>query len=196
MPIALKWSALLASILVAAAFAAPSNEPSTQPAPSAPPKIGDTAPDFSLSTLDDRKISLAESIKHGPAVVVVLRGWPGYQCPICTKQVADLFVRAKDFVDADTNVILIYPGPADELKAHAREFTHDKALPAGFDLVIDPDYTFTNAWLLRWDAAGETAYPSSFVIAKDATVKFAKVSKSHGGRVSAGELVEAAKAAR
>jgi peroxiredoxin len=192
MPIAFKWTPLLTAFVVAAALGAPA----TQPTLTAPPKVGDVAPDFSLSTLEDTKISLADSLKNGPVVLVVLRGWPGYQCPICTKQVADLFVREKDFAAANAHVILVYPGPAEELKAHAKDFTHGDVLPAGFDLVIDPDYAFTNAWHLRWDAAGETAYPSSFVVDKESTVKFAKVSKSHGGRASAGELVEAAKQAR
>lgn len=176
--------------------AAPPTQPSTQPALTAPPAVGEAAPDFSLSTLDDRQVSLAESLKNGPVVVVVLRGWPGYQCPICTKQVADLLVRENDFADAKAKIILVYPGPAENLKAHAAEFTKEKLLPAGWELVIDPDYAFTNAWHLRWDTGGETAYPSSFVIATDSTVRFAKVSKSHGGRASAGELVNAVKAAQ
>ncbi|RPI83149.1 MAG: AhpC/TSA family protein, partial [Planctomycetaceae bacterium] len=39
-----------------------------------------------------------------------------------------------------------------------------KSLPDSFHLLIDPDYDFTTLYALRWDAKGETAYPSSFVI--------------------------------
>ena len=88
-------------------------------------------------------------------------------------------------------MVLVYPGPADKLKEHADEFAHGKGMPAGFNFLIDPDYTFTNQYGLRWDAKGETAYPSTFVIDRDATVRFAKVSKGHGDRASVGEVLKA-----
>ena len=56
---------------------------------------------------------------------------------------------------------------------------------------LDPDYKFTNAYHLRWDAKAETAYPSTFVIDAERKVQFAKVSKSHGDRASADEVLEA-----
>lgn len=167
--------------------------PATQPST---PVVGSIAPDFTLSTLDDKPVSLSSTLKDGPAVVIVLRGWPGYQCPICTKQVGDLIVRAREFADEHARIILIYPGPAEHLKAHAAEFTADKSLPDNFVFVIDPDYVFTSAWNVRWDANGETAYPSSFVIDRGGIVRFAKVSKSHGGRSSPGELIDALRASQ
>jgi alkyl hydroperoxide reductase subunit AhpC len=51
--------------------------------------------------------------------------------------------------------------------------------------VIDPDYSFTRAYGLRWDAKGETAYPSTFIIDKHQKVRFGHISKEHGDRVSA-----------
>lgn len=191
----LAWIPLTASLCAIVTAAPPTTAPSTQPVP-ATPQVGDAAPDSSLATLEGKTISLAETLKEGPAVVVVLRGWPGYQCPICTRQVGDLIVRAKDFNAEKATVLLIYPGPADHLKEHAAEFAIDKSLPANFRFVIDPDYGFTNAWKLRWDAQGETAYPSSFVIDRGGVVRFAKVSQSHGGRASTAELLNAVIAAR
>ena len=109
-------------------------------------------------------------------MLVVLRGWPGYQCPICTAQFADLRKHADDFAAAHARVLLVYPGPADQLKAHAKAFVKQGAMPAGFSFLIDPGYVFTNAWNLRWDAPKETAYPSSFVIDSSGVVRFQKVS--------------------
>ena len=192
-------AALLASAALAAAPATgplttPTTAPTSQPADT--PQVGQAAPDFTLSTLDDKPVSLAAALKEGPAVVVVLRGWPGYQCPICTKQVGDLIVRNAEFRAEQARVILVYPGPAEDLKAHAAEFAIDESLPSNFSFVLDPGYAFTNAWHLRWDAAGETAYPSSFVIDKSGIVRYAKVSRSHGGRASPAEIVNAVKAWR
>ena len=58
-------------------------------------------------------------------------------------------------------------------------------------LVLDPDYSFTKAYGLRWDAPKETAYPSSFIIGKDGKVAFAHVSKKHGDRVGVKTVLKA-----
>lgn len=160
--------------------------------PASPPRQGDQAPDFTLKSLaDDRPVRLETLTEQGPVVLVVLRGWPGYQCPMCTAQASDLARQADAFRARKARVVMVYPGPADGLKAHAEEFASGKGLPEGFDLVLDPDYAFTNAYGLRWDAPKETAYPSTFVIGPGRRVSFAKVSREHGGRAKAAEVLKA-----
>lgn len=156
----------------------------------APPQIGQMAKDFTLTRLDGESLQLAQLREQGPVVLLVLRGFPGYQCPICNRQVGQFISQAKKF-SAQTSVVMIYPGPADGLREHAAEFVTGKTLPDRFHLLLDPDYTFTTAYGLRWDAAGETAYPSTFVIAKDGTIKLAKVSHTHGDRASVDEVLQA-----
>ena len=148
-----------------------------------PPQVGETALNFSLSTLDGKPVELKEVAAKKTVLLVVLRGWPGYQCPICTRQVHDFTAKAAEFAAAGTQVLMVYPGPADNLKAHAREFLQNKEWPKDFLFVMDPDYTFTQRYGLRWDAKNETAYPSTFIIGKDNKVRFAHVSKQHGDRV-------------
>lgn len=155
-----------------------------------PIKTGEEAPNFTLKTVDDRAVELHKLTSEGPVVLMVLRGWPGYQCPLCTRQVGEFFGKSKDFAKQGARVVMVYPGPGDKLQAHAKEFMKDMKLPDGFEFVIDPDYTFTNAYGLRWDAKGETAYPSTFVIGKDNKISFALVSMSHGGRSNAGKVLE------
>jgi thioredoxin-dependent peroxiredoxin len=123
-------------------------------------------------------------------VLVVLRGWPGYQCPLCTRQVQDFVSHAREFAERNVQVVMVYPGPAEQLKAHAGEFLQDKQWPANFLFVIDPDYTFTTAYGLRWDAKKETAYPSTFVIERGGVIRFAHISDSHGNRLSAQRTLE------
>ena len=81
-------------------------------------------------------------------------------------------------------------GPADRLNEHAKEFFKDKELSDVFRLLVDPDFKFTDAYGLRWNAPHETAYPSTFVIDRQNVVRFAKVSKSHGDRASTVEVVK------
>jgi peroxiredoxin len=153
------------------------------------PGVGDKAPDFALKTLDDQSVRLGNLSSNGPVVLVVLRGWPGYQCPICTAQVRDYAASAQAFAGAKATVLMVYPGPSESLKAHAQDFLKNKQWPKDFIFVTDPDYSMVNAYGLRWAAKGETAYPSTFVIDQKGTVRFAKVSHSHGNRAAATEAL-------
>ena len=160
-------------------------------AAAAPPMIGEKAPDFALSTPEGKSVRLSEIVSKGPVVLVVLRGYPGYQCPYCNRQVQDFIQKSQGFSDAGAHVMLVYPGPPQDLGARANEFLADKKLPENFDLLLDPGYTFTNKYGLRWDAAQETAYPSTFLIDPQGVVFFSKIVKEHGGRTTAAEILEA-----
>lgn len=178
------WSFHLAAALTVAMA-------STAPAAEGPPKQGEKAADFTLNSLDGAGFTLSNELKSGKVVLVVLRGYPGYQCPVCSAQVADLRKRAEALSDANAKVVMVYPGPADGLKARAREFLKGATLPRGFQILLDPDYTFTNAYGLRWNAPNETAYPSTFVIEQDRVIRFAQVSKTHGGRARTSDILSA-----
>ena len=154
-------------------------------------KVGDTAKDYQWESLDGQKITLSELAADGPVVLVVLRGYPGYQCPICMRQVAELRQHAADFQRLGAKVVLVYPGPAEELKQRAGEFLKGIALPEPLVLVLDPDYSFTNMYGLRWEEPRETAYPSTFVLDRNRVVKIAKISHSHGDRANTADVLAA-----
>jgi len=155
------------------------------------PKVGDKASDFTLAALDGSQVKLSTELAHGPVVLVMLRGWPGYQCPFCTRQFGDFLGHAKDIEATGARVIFVYPGPADQVKQRAAEFTANKDMPSNFRFLVDPDYVFTLAYGLRWDAPKETSYPSTFVIDKTSTVRFAQISKAHDGRAAATDVMRA-----
>lgn len=155
------------------------------------PAVGDIAPDFRLPTLQGEGVQLSKLRGKGPVVLVVLRGFPGYQCPICNTQVGQLLAQAAKLSDKNAKVVLVYPGPAERLTEHAAEFVRGKSLPENFYLVVDADYALTEAYRLRWNASRETAYPSTFVIDNEGKVRFAKISKGHGGRATADEVLAA-----
>jgi len=178
---------LLLSLLLPFMMAAYSAPPQTT---STPPAVGDKAPDFTLSTLQGKRVRLSEITAKAPVVLVALRGYPGYQCPLCNQQAHDFLKNAQGFADAMAQVILVYPGPPDNLGARATEFVADKKLPDNFYLLLDPGYEFTNLYGLRWDAPNETAYPSTFLIDQSGIIFFSKISKNHGGRTKGAELLE------
>src|SRR5579871_2421097 len=107
------------------------------------PNVGEKAQDFTLNTLDGVPVKLSGELRQGPVILIVLRGWPGYQCPYCTRQVGDFMGHRKEIEAIGARVILVYPGPAEKLKEHAEEFRGNKDIPANFKLLIDPDFVFT-----------------------------------------------------
>jgi peroxiredoxin len=174
---------LLAAGLFACAFALRAAEP---------PKVGDKAPDFTLKTLDNQSVTLSDLNASNRVVLIVLRGWPGYQCPICERQVEDYIASAPKLDAVKARVLMVYPGPADALKAHAKEFLDmkGKVWPEDFVFVIDPDYSMVNAYGLRWDAPRETAYASTFVLDGKGIIRFEKISHSHGDRSRAADILK------
>jgi peroxiredoxin len=166
-------------------------QPPSMAGSAAPPGEGQKAPDFSLEALDGAVVRLSAETARGPVVVVVLRGWPGYQCPFCTRQFGQYITSAADIEATRAHVLFVYPGPSDDLKRHAEAFTKATPLPSGYRVLLDPDYTFTRAWGLRWEAPGETAYPSTFVLDRRGTVIFARTSHSHGDRVPVADVLGA-----
>jgi thioredoxin-dependent peroxiredoxin len=157
----------------------------------APPRVGEKAPDFVLPLLGGSTVRLSDLYAKGPVALVVLRGYPGYQCPMCNRQVQDYVRRASEFTAIGVPVLLVYPGLEGDVERRAREFMADKTLPESYLPLLDPGYTFTKAYDLRWDAPNETAYPSTFLIGRDGVVFYANVSRSHGGRVSAADVLSA-----
>ena len=178
-------------IAIALCLASGSATPVAPGAETSPPKVGAKAESFTLEALDGETVSLDALRAEGPVVLTVLRGYPGYQCPICSRQVGELLSQADAIAELGARVVLVYPGPNEALKARAEEFVGARVIPEHFEMVLDPGYTFTNAYGLRWDAPQETAYPSTFVIGPDGIVRYAKVSQSHGGRAPTSEVLEA-----
>jgi len=155
------------------------------------PAIGTKAPDFTLSTPSGKAVTMSSEREGKNLVLVVLRGYPGYDCPFCVQQVHDFILHGAEFAAKDTRVLLVYPGPPAGLDQHAKAFLEKQAnLPDNVVLVVDPDYMMTNLYGLRWAAPHETAYPSTFILDMKGIVVFEKISHGHGDRLSAQETLE------
>ncbi|MEO8025478.1 MAG: peroxiredoxin family protein [Bryobacteraceae bacterium] len=150
-----------------------------------PPNVGEKATDFTLQSVQGRQVKLSELSAKSPVALVVLRGFPGYQCPFCQRQVQDFVQNASAFAAAGVRVVFVYPGPPDKLGPRAEEFLAGKDFPDTFDMLLDPGYAMTNLYGLRWDAPQETSYPSTFLLDYEGKVFYSQVAKLHGGRTSA-----------
>jgi len=155
------------------------------------PAVGAKAPGFTLSTPTGTAVRMSRVLRGHDLVLVILRGFPGYQCPYCVRQVHDFIDHASAFEAKNTRILLVYPGPPGDLDQHAKDFlAKQTALPSNVVLVTDPDYAVTNQYGLRWDAPHETAYPSTFILNRKGMIVFEKVSHTHGDRLSAEDALE------
>jgi thioredoxin-dependent peroxiredoxin len=155
------------------------------------PAVGAKAPGFTLSTPTGTAVRMSRVQRGHDLVLVILRGFPGYQCPYCVRQVHDFIDHASEFKAKSTRILLVYPGPPGDLDQHAKDFLAKQTeLPSNVVLVTDPDYAVTNQYGLRWDAPHETAYPSTFILNRKGIVVFEKISHTHGDRLSAQDALE------
>jgi peroxiredoxin Q/BCP len=155
------------------------------------PKVGERVTDFELPMVgSDEYVTLSEEYEQGSVVVVILRGHPGYQCPICTSQMATLRNRAKALAKEAHRVILVYPGEAKALKRNAERFMGSRKLPSPLLIVRDDDMKLVEQWGLRWNARSETAYPATFVIDRNGRIRWKRVSESHAGRSTVEEILK------
>jgi peroxiredoxin len=149
------------------------------PSVAATPGVGQRAPDFTLTTLDGTPISLSSYTSHGRVVLILLRGYPGYQCPFSQQQFQSYQQAAAQFAAAGAQVIFIYPGASSKsLADDAAQLLGNQPLPANMHLVLDPDYVFTNQYGLRWNDPNQTVYPSTFLVARSGIIFFAHTGRS------------------
>lgn len=155
------------------------------------PAIGERAVDFELPIVGQKSfLTLSDEYKEGPVVVIVLRGYPGYQCPLCNRQVSSLANRARVLGEEAHKVILVYPGETSGLDRRAEQFMGSRRLPEPLVIVRDDGMKMVKEWGLRWDAINETAYPATFVVDQNGRIAWKKVSDSHAGRSTTEEILK------
>ncbi len=156
------------------------------------PESGDKALSFKSTDIEGKPFEFQPDKTGRWTVLVFLRGYPGYQCPLCTRQASELLAKSEELSTARADVVFVYPGLAKDLTAKSKEFLADKQqLPAGVNLVVDQDYEVVNAYRLRWQAPRETAYPSTFVIDPTGVIRYAKISQTHGDRAPVKDVLAA-----
>ena len=172
------------------------------------PDVGGKAPDFTLKALDGKPVSLNALLARGDVALVFLRGYPGYQCPYCQKQVHAFVDDTAKFAAQNVQILLVYPGettttkmsrdPAAPVESaplgqRGTEFLDKEGtLPANVHFVTDPGFKVVSQYGLRWDAPHETAYPSTFLISRrGGVVLYRKISHTHGDRATTDDILAA-----
>ncbi len=125
-------------------------------------------------------------------LLVFMRGFRGQVCIGCSVQTALLAQSVPDFEARNTQLVLVYPGPAESIPAFldaARDF--DSNFAVKFPILLDVNLGAVKSFDIR----GSLAKPTSIVIGEDGLVKYAYVGTSFDDRPSIPELLAAVDAA-
>ncbi len=108
-------------------------------------------------------------------VLVFTRGFAGYLCPMCTSYTAQIAHRYGEITAAGAEVLLVFPGSPDRVEEFVKaaratlEEQGPGALP--FPVLLDVDLAKVDAFGIR----GDLARPSTFIVDRAGSVRFAYV---------------------
>ncbi len=170
--------------------------------------VGDMAPGFTLHDAVGNRVVLADLLSKGPVVVTFYRGeW----CPYCNLQLRALQYVFPDITSAGATLVAISPQAPD----HGLTMTEKHEL--AFPVLSDVDQTVSEAYKVRFDVIGELEdlqvnvfqsdpakqnangqrtlpVPSTFVIDRDGTVRFASINADWRVRVEPADVIAVLKA--
>lgn len=138
-----------------------------------PIKIGETAPDFTLSDQNGKQTKL--SAAGSPVVLIFYRG---YWCPFCMRQLAEL--RTLLGKNENTKLYAISVDPADKQKVTMEKIAKDGKGEVNFPLLSDPGHKTIDAYgVYDPTYAGQQfdgiPHPVVIVLDKNRKVTFVKV---------------------
>lgn len=145
-----------------------------------PIKIGEAAPDFSLTDESGKTVTLSKL--KGMTVVVFYRA---YWCPFCVRQLAQLRSLKQD--GDKFNLIAISPDPANRLQETRAKIAKDGKGEVNFPLLSDPGSKTVNAYgVYDPTYAGQGVdgipHPAIFILDKNRKVLWASISMDYKTR--------------
>jgi peroxiredoxin len=120
-------------------------------------------------------------------VLVFTRGFPGYVCPYCSALTSRLISNYQEFTKRDAEVLVIFPGPKDQLKQFITA-SQAQALnnPVPFPILLDENFKAVDKLGIR----GNLVKPSTYILDKKGQVRFAYVGSTSTDRPSVKAMLE------
>jgi len=159
-------------------------------APAASPAdlVGSRLPLRTFTTADGAALDLDRFLGKQNVLLTILRGFGGQVCVYCSAQTKALAGYADKFAALDTQVVVVFPGPASGLQAfreaYRRTFGAQEKLP--YELVYDTDLSLTRALAIE----DNIALPTSLLLDRQGIIRWCHVGKDHADRPSAQEILE------
>lgn len=171
-------------------------------------KVGDSIPDVTLRTEDDKEVSLKKLISEKPTVLVFYRGgW----CPFCNRHLQSLAGIEDDLNKAGAQLLAISMDQPSKLKATPdREKLHyrllsdsDAAAAKAFGIAFKVDDTTVEKYKgygINLDAASGRdhhilPHPAVFIPNTNGVIRFAHVNPDYKVRLEPKKILEAAQSA-
>jgi antitoxin component YwqK of YwqJK toxin-antitoxin module/peroxiredoxin len=150
--------------------------------------VGHALPRTRFTAADGSLVDLAQYAGRKNVLVTILRGFGGQVCVYCTAQTKGLAEFADEFAARDTEVVVVYPGPASGLEAfleaYRRTFGAGEKIP--YRLLYDTDLMLTRALHIE----DNIAVPTSILVDRKGIVRWCRVAKDYADRPSAREVLE------
>ena len=139
------------------------------------PGVGKPFPYTQFVGQDGRVVDLAQRTDKKYSMLVFMRGFPGYVCPFCTAQTAELVKRYPEILSTDTELFIVYPGAAETipkyLEAVRAYLKSDSSPKLPIPLLMDIDLKAVDAIGIRH----QLARPSTFILDATGEVVYAYV---------------------
>ena len=151
-------------------------------------KVGDTAPDFTLSDNFGKTVTLSEAVKDAPVVVVFYRGsW----CPFCARQLADLRGLLAD--GEKTRLYAVSIDAADKSNDLIKKIEKDGKGKINYSFLSDTNAKTIDSYGLRDsrykdEKVDGIPYPTVYVVGSDRQVVWAKLNKDYRNRPTNAEI--------
>jgi peroxiredoxin len=168
------------------------------------PRVGERAPDFTLSDQLGREVSLASELEHGPVVLILYRGeW----CPYCNMMLRTYGLRAGDFSERGARLVAVSPQTPDNSLTMAEKHRLE------FPVLSDEGGGVIGTYGLKYEVEGQSRElhvaagndvarfngeggwilpaPAVFVIDRQGIVRLASVNGDYTQRVEPDEALAA-----
>jgi hemoglobin len=121
-------------------------------------------------------------------VLVILRGFAGQVCLHCSAQTIALAQAAEKFRAKNAEVVLVYPGAAENVPAFVEAVENLRAgFTPPFPILLDVDLAAVRTFRIL----GSLAKPTSIIVDEAGTVRYAYVGREPADRPSAEDLLSA-----
>jgi len=161
---------------------------------------GDAAPDFSIANARGEEVSLNKKLKNGPAILSFYRGtW----CPYCNLEFRELLDQLPKFRSRDAVVLALSPQVLNRNEVPTEQGFEDlsdrgNAVARNYGLVYPLGEEIKRIYEsfgirideINADESFELPLPATFIVDRDAQIRYAFTSGDIGERAEPGELVE------
>lgn len=151
-------------------------------------KVGDVAPDFTLSDNFGKSVTLSETVKDAPAVLIFYRGsW----CPFCARQLADLRGLLKD--GEKTRIYAVSIDAADKSNELIKKIEKDGKGKINYSFLSDTGAKTIDRYGLRDprykdEKVNGIPYPTVYVVDSERRIVWAKLEKDYKNRPTNAEI--------